>query len=288
MKTHQLPMPTVDRDDPWKFHSATLSSIRQEAPRITTYELRIDDSEVRGAYRFHPGQFNMLYLPGYGEAAISISSDPHEPERLLHTVRAVGNVTQALARQQVGSQLLFRGPFGSWWPSDEVAGEDLVIACGGLGLPPLRPMIYDVMRRRQDFGRVCLLYGARSPADLLFPSEYDDWRRANIQVEVTVDLADSNWSGAVGVVPTLLDRIQMDRDRTTLLTCGPEIMMRFVIEAALEQGLPKERIFLSMERNMNCAIGLCGHCQLGPAFICKNGPVFRYDRMRPYLHLEDY
>lgn len=282
------PMPTVDPQDPWKPHAATIVSITQEVPRITTYELRIDDPEVRNQYRFRPGQFNMLYLPGFGEAAISISSDPHQPERLLHTVRAVGNVTIALARKQVGDQLLFRGPFGSSWPIAECEGGDLVIACGGLGLPPLRPVIYDVIRRRESFGRVTLLYGARTPGDLLFPGEYDNWRKAGIQVEVTVDLGDASWQGHVGVVPTLFERLRLAVERTRVLTCGPEIMMRFVIDEALSQGCSPQRVFLSMERNMNCAVGLCGHCQLGPAFICKDGPVFRYDHMEPYLRLEDY
>jgi NAD(P)H-flavin reductase len=185
-------------------------------------------------------------------------------------------------------QVAVRGPFGSAWPVETCRGCDLVIACGGVGLAPLRSVIYHVGRHRQDFGRVHLLYGARTPRDLLFTREYDAWRLAGIEVNVTVDLGDENWQGRIGVVPMLMDRLRLDAQRTRLFTCGPEVMMRFVIFEALARRLQRDHIFLSMERNMNCAIGLCGHCQLGPAFICKDGPVFAYDRLEPYLHIDDF
>ncbi len=285
--TVTTPAPSVDRLNPWQPHTARIVSVTREVRSITTYELELEAPAVREQYRFAPGQFNMLYLPGFGEAAISISSSPSRTGTLLHTVRAVGNVTSALAKKQPGDQILLRGPFGSAWPLDQCRGQDLVIACGGLGLPPLRPLIYEVLRRRADYGQVSLLYGARTPQDLLFTREYDVWKSAGIQVNVTVDLGDGQWAGQIGVVPTLFERLQLVPERTWVLTCGPEIMMRFVIQEAIERGIPREQIYLSMERNMNCAVGLCGHCQLGPAFICKDGPVFRLDQMEPYLHNED-
>ncbi|MCA8998249.1 MAG: FAD/NAD(P)-binding protein [Planctomycetaceae bacterium] len=286
--TVSAPFPSVNRLDPWKAHSAKICAVFEEVPGIKTYELELEPAGVRDEYRFQPGQFNMVYLPGFGESAISISSDPGSPGRLLHTVRAVGNVTNALARKQTGDQILLRGPFGSWWPLENCIGQDLIIACGGVGLPPLRPVIYEIVRRRKEFGDVSILYGARRPEDLLFTNEYESWRKAGIQLEVTVDLGNLGWTGHIGVVPTLFERLDVSPAQTSVFTCGPEIMMRFVIQEAQDRGIASERIFLSMERNMNCALGLCGHCQLGPEFICKDGPVFSFDRMEPYFHMEDF
>ena len=279
--------PTVDRQQPWKTNAVRIHGIKPEVPGIDTYELAFEDANVAARFQFQPGQFNMLYLPGIGEAAISISSDPDRPERLLHTVREVGNVTRALARLRIGDQLLVRGPFGSAWPMEECRGCDLVIAGGGVGLAPLRPIVHHVINHRGDFGNVHLLYGSRRPADLLYADEFDAWRAAGIDVEVTVDLADDAWKGHIGVVPALFYRLRLQAARTRVLTCGPEIMMRFVIFEALARRIPPERIYLTLERSMNCALGFCGRCQLGPAFICKNGPVFTYEQMAPYLDLED-
>ena len=279
--------PTVDRHDPWAVHPVRIRSIKPEVPGIATYELAFDDPAVADRYRFLPGQFNMLYLPGIGEAAISISSDPDHPERLLHTVRVVGNVTSALARLQIGDQLLLRGPFGSAWPMEACHGHDLVIAGGGVGLAPLRPVLYHVANHRDDFGKVTLLYGSRTSRDLLYADEYEAWRAAGIDVEVTVDLGDDDWQGEIGVVPALFYRLRLKAAQTRILTCGPEIMMRFVIFEALARKVPPADVYLTLERNMNCALGFCGHCQLGPAFICKNGPVFTYEQMAPFLDIED-
>ena len=282
------PAPTVERHDPWAVHPARILGIRPEVTGITTYELQLEDSGIQGKYRFLPGQFNMLYLPGIGEAAISISSDPDQPQTLLHTVRVVGNVTRALARKQPGEQILLRGPFGSSWPINDCRGCDLVIAGGGVGLAPLRPVLYQVVNHRADFGKVSLLYGARTPRDLLYSDEYDAWRTAGIDVQITVDLGDDAWQGEIGVVPALFYRLRLDARNTRILTCGPEIMMRFVIFEALARKVHPQHISLTLERNMNCALGFCGHCQLGPAFVCKNGPVFTYEQMAPYLDIEDF
>jgi NAD(P)H-flavin reductase len=280
--------PAGEGVDAWSVIPARLLSVRAEIPAVSTYKLAIEENGRRRPFAFRSGQFNMLYLPGIGEAAISISSDPHQTDSLLHTVRAVGNVTRALTRLRVGDQLLLRGPFGSCWPLEVARGRDLVIAAGGLGLPPLRPAIYDIVRHRDRYRQVTLLYGARTPADLLYPSEYEAWRGAGIDVRTTVDFADSRWTGRIGVVTTLLDGLDLDPTDSCLFTCGPEIMMRFVIYAALARRVDHDSIFLSMERNMNCAVGLCGHCQFGPTFVCKDGPVFRYDQLAPFLSVEDF
>ncbi len=275
--------------DTWGVHPARILAIRPEVSEVATYDLELEDPGSRGRFAFRAGQFNMLYLPGIGEAAISISSDPNQASSLRHTVRAVGNVTRALARLKVGDQVLLRGPFGSCWPLETGrSSQHLVIAAGGLGLAPLRPVVYEVARHRDQYRSVTLLYGARSPADLLYTEEYDVWRSAGIDVRTTVDFGDSQWTGSIGVVTTLLGNVDLTPADSTLFTCGPEIMMRFVIYEGLNRGVRPERIFLSMERNMNCAVGLCGHCQFGPTFVCKDGPVFRYDLLEPFLSVEDF
>ncbi len=273
---------------PWSPYAVRIRHIKQEVAGIATYELTFEDPRVAQAFRFLPGQFNMLYLPGFGESAISISSDPQRRESLAHTVRVAGNVTRALARKKAGDQLAIRGPFGTAWPVEACRGSDLVIAAGGVGLAPLRPAIYHLIGHRQEYGRVVLLYGARTPNDLLFADEYDAWRRAGIEVEVTVDLGDADWRGHIGVVPVLFYRLRLNAPRTRIMTCGPEIMMRFVIFEALARKLRPEHIYISMERNMKCALGFCGHCQLGPVFVCRDGPIFTYAQMEPYMHLEDF
>lgn len=274
--------------NPWMAHSARIEGIRAEVPGVATYDLVFDDPAVSAAYQFGPGQFNMLYLPGFGESAISISSDPMQAGILSHTIRATGNVTQALAQKKNGDHIAVRGPFGSCWPVRAYRGNDIVIACGGIGLAPLRPAIYHILNNRKDYGRVILLYGARTPMDLLYTAEYEAWRDKGLEVEVTVDIGDVNWQGHVGVVPVLFYRLRIEPRQTIIMTCGPEIMMRFVVFEALARRVRAENIFVSLERNMSCAMGFCGHCQYGPHFICKDGPVFDYRQVAPFFNLEEF
>jgi NAD(P)H-flavin reductase len=227
-----------------------------------------------------PGQFNMLYAFGVGEVPISTSGDAGQPDVLVHTVKAVGPVTQALCKLAKGGTLGVRGPFGTPWPLADAGGADLLVVAGGLGLAPLRPVVYHALAHRSDYGRVSLLAGARTPEDLLYRKELDRWgKRGDLTVLQTVDRASADWEGRVGVVPALLAEVQAG-DRTVALVCGPEVMMRYTVRALARMGLPDERIYLSLERNMKCAIGFCGHCQYGPSFLCKDGPVFRYDQIR--------
>lgn len=267
---------------------AAVVSTEPEIAEVATFRIRFSDPSVARTYTFRPGQFNMLYVPGVGEAAISISSDPSDCSTIGHTVRFVGNVTKALGRLQKGDQIGVRGPFGNPWPIHDLEGKDLFIACGGIGLPPLRPALYDIMRRREGYGRVTLLYGARSPGELMYTREYDTWRQAGIDVEVTVDRGDSTWAGRVGVVPMWFYQFRLDARTTAILTCGPEIMIRFVIFEALARRVPVENIFVSLERNMKCGQASCGHCQIGPHFICRDGPVFRFDALEPFFNVEEF
>jgi NAD(P)H-flavin reductase len=270
-------------------HWAEVVKITPEAEGVSTFALKFIDPEVRERYSFKPGQFNMLYLPGYGEAAISMSSDLETASGLvMHTIRHVGNVTRATSRLKVGDAVGLRGPFGSTWPLEAIEGRDVVIACGGVGLPPLRGALYHIIRNRSKYGKVTLLYGARTPKDLMYPTEYEAWQKADIDVQVTVDRGDENWNGRVGVVPMWFYHFRVDPHKTTVLTCGPEIMMRFVIFEALARRIAPENIHVSLERNMKCGQGACGHCQMGPYFICKDGPVFQFSAIQPFFNVEEY
>ncbi|MCS6903682.1 MAG: FAD/NAD(P)-binding protein, partial [Candidatus Bipolaricaulota bacterium] len=242
----------------------------------------VQTGEGSGVRAFAPGQFNMLYLFGVGEVPISISGDPAQPEVLVHTVRAVGAVTKAICALKRGEVVGVRGPFGSGWPLTEAVEHDVVIVAGGVGLAPLRPAIYHLLNHRSEYGRIALLYGARTPQDMLYKKELAEWRgRFDIQVEVTVDAAKPDeWRGNVGVVTTLIPKASFDPFHTTALVCGPEVMMRFTMLELQKRELRDEQIYISMERNMKCAIGFCGHCQYGPNFVCKDGPVFRFDRVK--------
>jgi len=268
--------------------TATITHIQNEAPGIATYTLEFQDPAWQKNYHFLPGQFNMLYLPGIGEVAISMSSDSEGGQPLLHTIRMAGNVTQAIGRLKVGDVMGVRGAYGSAWPVEQARGGDLILVAGGIGLAPLRPAIYYVMRHRADFGKVTILVGARTPAEQLYPSEYESWHSQKLDVVVTVDRADETWQGRVGVVPMLFYSLRPDPKRTTIFTCGPEIMMRFVVYEALARRIPEDRIYVSLERNMKCAIGFCGHCQLGPTFLCKEGPVFTYAQVEPFFGVEEF
>ncbi len=268
---------------------AEVVKITPEAEGVTTFWFKFTDTAVQKRYRFSPGQFNMMYMPGYGEAAVSMSSDPEAPDQLLgHTIRHVGNVTKAIGRLKVGDRLGIRGPFGNSWPLAAIENMDIVIACGGVGLPPLRPALYHILRNREKFGKVTLVYGARMPKDLLYQNEYETWRQSNIGVEVTVDRGDEGWTGRVGVVPMWFYDLRLDPQKTAVLACGPEIMIRFVIFEALARRVPAERIYVSLERNMKCGQGACGHCQIGPYFVCKDGPVFPFSALEKYFNVEEF
>lgn len=270
---------------PWNVRFAIVRGIRPETPGVQTYDLSLD---LLAGYTFQPGQFNMLYLPAIGEAAISMSSDPADPAIVRHTVRTVGNVTRAMTKLHPGDSIGVRGPFGVGWPVDTLPGRDVILVAGGVGLAPLRPVVYHLLRRRSEFGRITLLFGARTPLDLLFSDEYESWRAGGITVQTTVNFGSPQWAGPIGTVLPLFARLPLEPQKSAVLTCGPEVMMRFVGAAAIERGIPASEIHVSLERNMNCAVGLCGHCQFGPEFVCKDGPVFPYPRVQRLMLVENF
>jgi NAD(P)H-flavin reductase len=256
--------------------------VRHEIPDTFSMELVPEDGSAIPP--FATGQFNMLYVFGVGEIPISISGDPDQPSPLVHTTRAVGTVSRAMRELRAGDTIGVRGPFGSHWPIEHAVGKDVVIVAGGIGLAPLRSTVYQLIASREQFGKVSLLYGARTPADILYRHELERWRaRLDLDVYITVDRADESWRGSVGVVTQLVRRAAFDPQHTLALVCGPEIMMRYSAAELGKYGLQAESIYVSMERNMKCAVGLCGHCQYGPHFVCKDGPVFPYSQVQHLL-----
>jgi NAD(P)H-flavin reductase len=235
-----------------------------------------------------PGQFNMLYAFGVGEVPVSTSAGPEETGVLVHTIRDVGAVTHALVTSAAESVIGVRGPFGTAWPLDEARGRDLVIVAGGIGLAPLRAAVYHALTHREDYGSVCVLVGARTPQDLLFVRELEDWRgRFDVELDVTVDNARGDWHGRVGVVTQLVPRAPFDPATAVALVCGPELMMTFAARALVARGMPKESVYVSLERNMRCGVGHCGHCQLGPTLICRDGPVYPFGEIERLMEVRE-
>jgi len=254
-------------------HLATIRRVVWETDDTYTIALDLDPSAA--GYTFKPGQFNMLYVFGVGEAAISISSDPATSAVLTHTIHRVGSVTSSLAGHKRGDVIGLRGPYGSSWPLTPAQGRDVCVVAGGIGLAPLRPLFYSLFRERKRYGRIILLYGARSPLDLLYRVELEEWaNRQHVEVIVTVDRSDTSWKGYVGVVTNLFSYIKLDAPSTVAYVCGPETMMKYTVAELERRGVGQGQVYISMERNMKCAVGSCGHCQYGPYFICKDGPVF--------------
>ena len=299
--------------NPLELQDAVIVAIKRETYDVLTYTLVLKDG---GEFSFKPGQFNMVGLPGMGEAPISISSEPSRlalspstepfdgalrrssgqaqdklrtsPVEIMrgsfdHTVKAVGNVTRVLANLEEGDEMMIRGPYGSGWPMEEAKGKDILIVAGGIGLAPLRPLILHIFENRADFGYLEILYGARTPDDMLYTQEFPQWRKQErVKLLLTVDQVSEGeaWEYGIGVVTELFDFAEISPASGIALTCGPEIMMRFVARGLLQRGFSPGRVYLSMERRMKCGIAHCGHCQIGPKYVCQDGPVFTYRALR--------
>jgi NAD(P)H-flavin reductase len=286
MATTEAVPATLSASDPMRPEPFEVRHVTKETGDTFTLTL----APVAGApFRpFAPGQFNMLYVFGVGEVPISISGDPARPEVLVHTIRSVGATTRAMQKLQKGDWVGVRGPFGTAWPVDQAHGHDVILIAGGIGLAPIRPALYHVLLHRGLYGRVVLLYGARTPRDMLYPKELREWRsRFDVVVDVTVDRATMEWQGSVGVVTKMVQRSPFDPQSAMAFICGPEVMIRYAAQALQQRGTAGSNILVSMERNMKCAVGVCGHCQFGPWFVCKDGPVFRYDRIERFFGMRE-
>ena len=273
------------RSSPLLPEPAEILEMRSFGVDLHAYRMRLVDPTARPRFDFRPGQFNMVYVPGVGEVAISISSDPDD-EDLEHTIRIVGRVTRVIEGLRPGAILGLRGPYGNGWPLQESRFKDVLVVTGGLGCAPVSGAIDYMFRRRASFGRITILHGVKKPADLVNRARFEAWRREpDTRVLLTADQPDRAWRDRSGVVTELFEEVEFDASRTVVLMCGPEVMMRYAVRVLRTRGLADERIYLSLERNMKCAVGWCGHCQLGPEFVCKDGPIFPLRRVARFLEV---
>lgn len=265
---------------------AEVVSRQQETATIFTLRLKFTDPAVADAYDFAPGQFNMLYLFGVGEVPISIVSDPENRHEFAHTIRVVGRVTAGIAKLQPGDQLGIRGPFGRGWPMEQARGKDILVVTGGLGCAPTVSVIHYVLWRREQFGRLNIIQGLKHADDMIWREQYDYWRTlSDVSVRLAADVGSSGWPWHVGRVTELFDDHELGDGNAVAMMCGPEGMMTASARALLDKGYRDEAIYLSLERNMQCGNGRCGHCQLGSKFVCTDGPVFRYTDVRHLLEV---
>ena len=258
-----------------------LADVVDETPDTKTFALCFNDLQRDGNFRFLPGQFLELSVFGYGEAPFCIASSPTRPHKLETTVRRTGQLTNALHRLGNGDEVGIRGPFGNGFDLEAARGKDLLFVAGGIGLPPLRSLIWNVLDERPQFGRVTILYGARTPTDLVYKHELKEWKkRSDVELYVTVDTAEPGWTGEVGVVPSLFKRVTLHPDSTLAYVCGPPIMIRIAVQDLLALGFKQEAVISTLERMMQCGIGKCNHCAIGHRYVCRDGPVFNYRQIK--------
>lgn len=262
-----------------RYHPAEITSVYPLGASEKLYQIQLMDQQARRDFAFRAGQFVMLELPGIGEAPFSISSSPTRRGDLELCIRAVGNLTRFLDRVERGTRVGISGPYGSSFPLEEMVGGDVLLVAGGLGLVPLRAPLAVVLENRSRYNRVDLIYGAKSPAELLFTYQYQGWRQFDINLGITVDHPDASWSGSTGLITGLLERQLAGRDltsATSAIVCGPPVMFRFVCDLLTRAGLPMQRMFVSLERRMHCGRGKCCRCNVGSTYTCLAGPVFDY------------
>ncbi len=262
-----------------------IDHVRREVKDVFSWHLKpLDGAPVHIA----PGQFNMLYAPGVGEVAISVSGDCGDRATLVHTIRAVGTVTKAMAALRAGAMVGVRGPFGSAWPIEAGFGQDVVVITGTVGLAPLRPLIHEVLKRRERYGKVILTYGSRGTEDILYESDLHTWRgRFDMEVNVTVHTAPAGYRGLVGSVADAVNRSSFEGANAVAFVCRSEALTLAAVRALQARGMTADRIYTTLERSMKCGIGFCGHCQFGPTFMCKDGPVYRFDTIERLFSIRE-
>lgn len=271
--------------DPYLPMEAEIVGRVQESSTIFSLDLRFTNPDDQQQFSFYPGQFNMLYLYGVGEVAISIVSDPDNKALLKHSIRAIGRVTRALQTLVVGDRVGVRGPYGRGWPMEQVKGKDVIVVTGGLGCAPSVSIINYILERREQYGHLSILQGVKHSDDFIFRKQYDLWRKSpHTKIYIAADQAGPKWPWAIGYVTDMIDKISLEPANTVAMMCGPEMMMNTAIKVLSGKGISEQQIYLSMERNMECGIGQCGHCQYGGFFICKDGPIFAYSEIKDLFH----
>ena len=274
----------MSQENPYKPVPAELVEVIEETPTIKTLLLKPAEP-----FRFRAGQFAQLTLPGVGEGPFTPSSSPLEPERIAITILRTGMLTDRLHECKAGETLGLRGPFGKGFPIEKLPGKEILIVGGGVGLAPLRALIYAIFAQLDSVKRVVIKYGARSSKELLYRAEYDDWaKKDKVEFECTIDVPEEGWSGKVGVVTTLLKGLDVDRSNSLAFVCGPSIMMKFTTQSLLEEGFTPEQIYLSLNRRMSCGMGLCGKCNIGPYYVCKDGPDLQYALIKDYPNVFEF
>ncbi|MEJ2610324.1 MAG: FAD/NAD(P)-binding protein [Candidatus Thiodiazotropha sp.] len=271
-------------NDPHLPRSAVIDRRIQESPTIFTLRMQFEDTDAQEAFEFSPGQFNMVTLLGAGEIPISIVNDPEDSHFFDHTIRVVGRVSEGMSRLQPGDRVGIRGPFGRGWPVEEAVGRDVLLVTGGLGCAPLVSVIRYLIKRRDRFGHLHILQGVKHSDDLIWREQYDTWASLpDVNVLLAADVASKGWHGQQGLVTELIGEVNLRIDRTITMLCGPEVMMLAAIANLRSIGILDHQIWFSMERNMQCGIGQCGHCQIGPKFVCRDGPVFCYSELADFM-----
>ena len=269
-------------DNPYKPIKVKLIDVIEENSNIKTFVF----DNVKGEFSFKTGQFAELQVPGLGEAPFTPSSNQVIKDRFDITIMKVGKVTEKLHSLEKGTELGIRGPYGKGYPLEKFKNKDIYIIGGGVGLAPLRSLVLALLNDKQDYKKIVLRYGSKMPKDIIYKKQVEEWLNGkDIDVKLTVDLSDTDWKGHVGVVTTILDSKDVDVNNAVAIVCGPPIMMKFVTFKLIELGFKDNQIYLSMEKNMSCGIGKCGHCRIGNYYCCKDGPVFTYDQKKDFREI---
>jgi len=268
-------------------HIAVIEKIIDETPDITTFHFNFKEEKLREEFTFEAGQFGEFSVLGIGEAPFCISSSPTRHDHLEFTVQRVGRVTNALHRLGVGDEIGFRGPYGNSFPLDYMGGKNLVFVGGGIGLAPLRSLVWNVVDNRNNYEKIFILYGARSPADLCFRYDLDTWSRdQSINIMTTVDMGDAGWTGKVGLVPDVLEEVAPSAENAVAVVCGPPVMIRYTFRVLEKLGFKLEQVVTTLEKRMKCGIGKCGRCNIGNIYVCRDGPVFTYAQIKSFISSE--
>jgi NAD(P)H-flavin reductase len=268
-------------------HIAVIEKIIEETPDTRTFHFNFKDEKLRQEFNFESGQFGEYSVFGVGEAAFCISSSPTRRNYFEFAVKRVGRVTEALHRLGVGAEIGFRGPFGNSFPLAELKGKNLVFVAGGIGLAPLRSLIWNVIDNRKDYKNIDIIYGARSPADLCFSYDLEEWQKdSSLKTLITVDKGDDDWQGKVGFVPQVLEEAAPSARDSVAIVCGPPVMIRFTFPVLDKLGFTPQQMLTTLEKRMKCGIGKCGRCNIGDVYVCKDGPVFSYDRIQSFISSE--
>ncbi|MES0278741.1 MAG: FAD/NAD(P)-binding protein [Dehalococcoidales bacterium] len=268
-------------------HMVVINKIIDEAPDVRTFHFNFKDKALREKFTFESGQFGEFSVFGHGEAPFCISSSPTRPDHLECTVKRTGRLTNALHRLSVGAEIGFRGPYGNGFPLEELKGKNLVFVAGGIGLAPLRSLIWNVLDNREDYGKLDIVYGARSPADLVYKYDLAAWQKDDrFNMAVTVDRGDEKWQGTVGFVPQVLEQVAPSAQDAVAVVCGPPIMIRFTFPVLDKLGFTSEQMITTLEKRMKCGIGKCGRCNIGNIYVCRDGPVFNYQQIMDLVSSE--